>query len=205
MEGGGAAEGTSNPAALMSSMGECFLAVVGRCDPELRDVYPARRFFNPMRVNCRFGCVHPSRLRRGKMRQATAHPSHARTVFILLTVLAAAPATAWADTVRGPDAHVLARPRGDVLTDHRTPIIKQVRSQPAYVAPYPGWTYTRLRAGQRLRPGFWRPAYVIAPHDLPPPGKDRRWIRYGDDRVLVNVRDGRVLRVIGNVPSKPKP
>lgn len=140
------------------------------------------------------------------MRKLIAHSKSTRTaVFLLLTVLAAASAFARADTIRGPDAHVLARPRGDVLTDRRTPMTTQAPSRSAYVAPYPDWTYTRLRAGQRLRPGFWSPAYVIVPNDLPSPGKDRRWIRYGDDRVLVNLRDGRVLRVTGNVPLRPAP
>ena len=74
------------------------------------------------------------------------------------------------------------------------------RRRVAYVAPYRGWSYRPINRGFVLRPVFWGPAYVIdyAFYRLAAPRANERWIRYGDDLVLVNVRTGRVLEVIRN-------
>ena len=75
------------------------------------------------------------------------------------------------------------------------------RNRSAYVAPYRGWRYRSLTPGYRLQPGFYGPRYTISNfgrYRLGPPGANRRWIRYGNDLVLVNLRNGRVIQVVRN-------
>lgn len=74
------------------------------------------------------------------------------------------------------------------------------RRRVAYAAPYRGWVYRPINRGFVLRPVFWGPTYVVdyAFYRLAAPRRDERWIRYGDDLVLVNIRTGRVLDVIRN-------
>jgi Ni/Co efflux regulator RcnB len=70
-----------------------------------------------------------------------------------------------------------------------------------YVAPVRNWNYRPVANGYRLQPAFWGSRYVIAnpmQYRLPATGRNQRWIRYGNDVVLVNVRNGRVLRVYRN-------
>jgi Ni/Co efflux regulator RcnB len=70
-----------------------------------------------------------------------------------------------------------------------------------YVAPYRGWRYGVVRPGFQLRPAFFGPRYHInnpAHYRLRPAARNQRWIRYGDDLLLVNVRNGRVLQVVSN-------
>jgi Ni/Co efflux regulator RcnB len=67
-----------------------------------------------------------------------------------------------------------------------------------YVAPYDGWSYSALTPGTRLRSGFYDTRYGVAHPDgyrLRHANRNQRWVRYGDDLVLVNVRSGRVLEV----------
>jgi len=70
----------------------------------------------------------------------------------------------------------------------------------AYVAPYRNWRYNRVNVGFQLRPVFYSPRYYITDYGqyrLPPPRHHwRRWVRYGDDLLLVNIRTGRVLDVV---------
>ena len=69
----------------------------------------------------------------------------------------------------------------------------------AYVAPYRNWNYRPVGVGYQLRPGFYGSRYYIndfGTYHLRAPGRFQRWIRYGDDLLLVNVRTGRVLQVI---------
>jgi Ni/Co efflux regulator RcnB len=71
----------------------------------------------------------------------------------------------------------------------------------AYLAPHRGWTYRTLTPGYQLQPSFYGSRYVIAnpnAYRLPYAGRNRQWIRYGNDLVLVNVRNGRVLQVLRN-------
>ena len=73
------------------------------------------------------------------------------------------------------------------------------RDRQAYVAPYRDWRYRPVTIGYTLRPAFWGDRYWVSDYgrySVPPPRHNQRWIRYGDDLVLVNVRNGRVLRVI---------
>lgn len=91
-----------------------------------------------------------------------------------------------------PDAHIVGPVRGDVLEIHGA-------SPSWYVAPYPGWRYSRLRSGDRLRARFYGERYqVVDPQGLPAARGNRRWVRYGNDLLLVNIRTGRVLRVLAD-------
>lgn len=72
--------------------------------------------------------------------------------------------------------------------------------RPAYNGPR-GYRYRPVEAGYRFTPNYYGQRYWVAdPHRyrLPAAGANRRWIRYGNDVVLVNVRNGRVLDVHRN-------
>jgi Ni/Co efflux regulator RcnB len=67
-----------------------------------------------------------------------------------------------------------------------------------YVSPYRDWTYSTPLPGTKLRSGFYGTRYAVAHPDgykLRQAKRNQRWVRYGDDLVLVNVRSGRVLEV----------
>jgi Ni/Co efflux regulator RcnB len=67
-----------------------------------------------------------------------------------------------------------------------------------YVAPYRDWTYSAVAPGTKMRSRFYGSSYSVAQPDsygLTPAKRNQRWVRYGDDLVLVNVRSGRVLEV----------
>jgi Ni/Co efflux regulator RcnB len=52
--------------------------------------------------------------------------------------------------------------------------------------------------GSRLRPKFYGTRYVISnpeAYQLGSLARNQRWIRYGDDVLLVNIRSGRVAAV----------
>lgn len=74
------------------------------------------------------------------------------------------------------------------------------RTHVAYVAPYRRWSYRPVSVGYRLRPAYYGPRYYItnySAYDLQAPrNRWLRWIRYGDDLLLVNIRTGRVLDVV---------
>ena len=117
----------------------------------------------------------------------------------LIAMAAAAPAAA--QTERGPDAHIVRPPRGDVIEvidvrgEPASPCGKGGRS--AYAAPVRGWKYKPVAPGTRLGAAFYAARYAIAaPSGLPAARGSRRWIRYGDDAVLVDTRSGRVLKVL---------
>ena len=85
--------------------------------------------------------------------------------------------------------------------DHRLARWLRRDRRAQYVAPYGGWTYRTISPGYQLRPGFFGQRYVVSNYghyQLRAPGRFQRWVRYGDDLVLVNVRNGRVLQVIRN-------
>ncbi|SFS04418.1 RcnB family protein [Sphingomonas jatrophae] len=71
---------------------------------------------------------------------------------------------------------------------------------PAYVGPQRGWRYRPVTVGYRFQPSYYGQRYWIdAPrYRLPAARAGARWIRYGDDVALVNVRTGRVLQVYNN-------
>jgi Ni/Co efflux regulator RcnB len=74
------------------------------------------------------------------------------------------------------------------------------RVRTAYVAPVRNWTYRPVTVGYRLQPSFYGSNYYIsdygAYHLQAPHNRWLRWIRYGNDLLLVNIRTGRVLQVI---------
>jgi Ni/Co efflux regulator RcnB len=66
-----------------------------------------------------------------------------------------------------------------------------------YVGPRRGWAYRPVTVGYRFDPVFYGQRYWIDPvrFHLRPVGADLRWVRYGNDVLLVNVRTGRVVEV----------
>jgi Ni/Co efflux regulator RcnB len=69
------------------------------------------------------------------------------------------------------------------------------------VAPYRDWRYSTVRPGYQLRPGFSGQRHVVANpghYRLRAAVRNQRWIRYGNDLLLVNARNGRVLQVVRN-------
>jgi Ni/Co efflux regulator RcnB len=102
------------------------------------------------------------------------------------------------------DRRELRRDRRDVRQDRRIVGERRMenrdRRRVAYAAPYRNWRYRRVNVGFQLRPVFYSPRYYISDYGyyrLPPPRHSwLRWIRYGDDLLLVNIRTGRVLDVV---------
>lgn len=77
---------------------------------------------------------------------------------------------------------------------------RNVYRLPRYVAPR-GYAYRPIGNGGVLRPAFYGRSYWIADpyrYRLPPANGAQRWVRYGNDVVLINTRNGRVQRVIPN-------
>lgn len=90
--------------------------------------------------------------------------------------------------------------RHDVRHDRRA-ARHHNRHWTAYRAPSQNWAYRPLSVGYQLRPAFYEPRYAISDYGafrVRAPGRNMRWIRYGDDLLLVNVRTGRVLDVVHN-------
>lgn len=74
---------------------------------------------------------------------------------------------------------------------------RDVYRQPAYVGPR-GYRYRPVVIGHRFEPIYYGRRYVIADpwrYRLPPAAGFQRWVRYGNDVVLVNTRNGRVVQV----------
>jgi Ni/Co efflux regulator RcnB len=68
-----------------------------------------------------------------------------------------------------------------------------------YEPPYRNWSQSTPAMGTRLRPKFYGPRYVISDPQASRLGsvaRNQRWIRYGDDLLLVNIRSGRVAQVL---------
>lgn len=75
---------------------------------------------------------------------------------------------------------------------------RRVYTLPRYYAPR-GLAYRPVRTGVVLNRGFYGQRYVIADpyrYRLPRANGVQRWVRYGNDVLLVNTRNGRVLQVI---------
>lgn len=80
----------------------------------------------------------------------------------------------------------------DYRRDHR-----DVYRRPAYVGPR-GYRYRPVVVGHRFEPVYYGRRYVIADpwrYRLPRATGYQRWVRYGNDVVLVNIRTGRVIQV----------
>ena len=66
-----------------------------------------------------------------------------------------------------------------------------------YVAPR-GYRYRPVAVGVTLNRAFWGSNYGLGDwnrYRLPHPGVNQRYIRYGNDVLLINARNGRVVRV----------
>ena len=75
---------------------------------------------------------------------------------------------------------------------------RRVFTQGRYVGPQRGWQYRPVGVGYRFQPAFYGQRYVIADpyrYRLPRATGVNRWVRYGNDVVLVNTRTGRVVQV----------
>lgn len=69
--------------------------------------------------------------------------------------------------------------------------------RPAYAGPR-GYTYRPVSVGYRFQPSYYGRNYWVNDYRryrLPAPARNAQWVRYGNDVVLVNVRNGRVLQV----------
>ncbi|MET1755235.1 RcnB family protein [Novosphingobium sp. RD2P27] len=80
--------------------------------------------------------------------------------------------------------------------DHRRANRNDYR-RPAYAGPR-GYAYRPVGAGHRFEPAYYGRRYWINDYRryrLPSPGRGARWVRYGNDVALVNMSNGRVLRV----------
>jgi len=69
-----------------------------------------------------------------------------------------------------------------------------------YQAPR-GLQYRPVAVGYRFQPAFYSNRYWVnnyGTYRLPAPGYNRRWVRYGNDVVLVDMRSGAVVRVLRN-------
>lgn len=90
--------------------------------------------------------------------------------------------------------------RRDAWRDYRTRN-RAVFRGPAYVGPR-GYRYQAWRPGWRLPSAYYGPRYVIADpwhYRLYRPAVGYlRWVRYGDDVLLVDVRSGVIRDVIRN-------
>ena len=61
-----------------------------------------------------------------------------------------------------------------------------------------GYRYQPVTVGYRFQPSYYGRNYWVSDYGryrLARPGYNQRWVRYGNDVVLVNVRNGRVLQV----------
>lgn len=97
------------------------------------------------------------------------------------------------------DSRELARDRRELhedWRDHRRAYPDRFR-RPGYAAPR-GYAYRPIGVGGRLESSFYGRSYWIndwSSYRLSRPGPGLQWIRYGNDVLLVNVRNGHVLRV----------
>ena len=116
---------------------------------------------------------------------------------VLLSSLVAASVYA-ADPPRGPDSHDLKRERGDELMVDGKPLAPDPTGDGRDAAADGDRADERLRPGQRLSPAFLGGRHAIADparHGLPPAAPRTRWIRHGDDAVLVDLRCRKVVRI----------
>ena len=75
---------------------------------------------------------------------------------------------------------------------------RRVYQRGAYAAPR-GYNYRPVSAGYRFAPAQYNSRYWLNDHGtyrLPNPGYNQRWMRYGNDAVLIDTRRGVALRVI---------
>ena len=74
---------------------------------------------------------------------------------------------------------------------------RQAFRQGRYNGPR-GYRYAPVTIGYRFAPTYYSQRYWIGDpyrYRLPRPSYNQRWIRYGNDVILINVRTGRVVQV----------
>ena len=74
---------------------------------------------------------------------------------------------------------------------------RNVYNRPNYVGPR-GYRYQPVVVGHRFHRDYYGDRYWIRDYRtyrLPAPARGLRWVRYGNDVVLVNIRSGRVVTV----------
>lgn len=72
---------------------------------------------------------------------------------------------------------------------------RQAFKRPAYAGPR-GYSYRPVAVGHRFDRAYYGDQYWVRDYSryrLPAPRAGHRWIRYGNDVVMVNVRTGRVV------------
>lgn len=84
--------------------------------------------------------------------------------------------------------------------DHRRHVAVRRYHAPRYIAPR-NYRYVRWNVGARLPVGYYGSRYYIdyRPYRLPPPPRDYRWTRVGNDVYLVSIRSGLVRDVIYSI------
>lgn len=121
---------------------------------------------------------------------------------ILIGLMAATMISGAASAAPNDDArHRRTEVRQDARNHNQHQARRHTRTWTAYAAPVRNWRYRPVTVGYRLQPSFYASSYFVSDYGmyrLRAPGRYQRWIRYGDDLLLVNVRTGRVLRVIHN-------
>jgi Ni/Co efflux regulator RcnB len=97
--------------------------------------------------------------------------------------------------------HRSVETRHDVRHDNRQEARRHNRGWTAYAAPVRNWRYRPVTVGYQLPQSFFGSRYYVSnytAYQVRAPGRNQRWIRYGDDLLLVNIRSGRVLQVLHN-------
>jgi Ni/Co efflux regulator RcnB len=127
---------------------------------------------------------------------------------ILLTAMAAmmVPSAAVAQRQDRRDRVEVRKDRQEVRRDRRElrrdrrDVRQNRRVRTAYIAPVRNWRYRPVSVGFRLQPSFYGSRYYISDYSAyrlqAPRHHWLRWVRYGDDLLLVNIRNGRVLNVV---------
>jgi Ni/Co efflux regulator RcnB len=127
---------------------------------------------------------------------------------ILLTAMAAmmVPSAAVAQRQDRRDRVEVRKDRQEVRRDRRElrrdrrDVRQNRRVRTAYIAPVRNWRYRPVSVGFRLQPSFYGSRYYISDYSAyrlqAPRHRWLRWVRYGDDLLLVNIRNGRVLNVV---------
>lgn len=75
---------------------------------------------------------------------------------------------------------------------------RSVYQRGRYTAP-PGLYYRSINPGYRLTPAFYEKRYWISDYNtyrLPNPGLGHRWVRYGNDVVLIDTRSGVAIQIL---------
>ena len=112
-----------------------------------------------------------------------------------------APVQAYGGGARsGPQAFYGARGSRDARWNYQGGWRQSFHARPFF---YPnGWGYRRWGIGQYLPPIFFASEYFIGDfydYGLPPPPYGCRWVRYGPDALLIDLRTGAVVQALYGV------